>query len=131
MSATQNKQTIMDMADAFNVGDIEKAFASYADDVEWTIIGTTSYSGTYRGKQDVFARLLGRLGQDLDGGLKVTVGNVIAEGDHVVLQFRGQATTRAGAAYDNTYCLVYRFAGGKIVEVTEYLDTDMVRRVLG
>jgi ketosteroid isomerase-like protein len=29
------------------------------------------------------------------------------------------------------YCFIYRLAGGRITEVTEYLDTELVTEVLG
>ena len=54
----------------------------------------------------------------------------IAEGDHVVVEGRGQATTKAGKAYNNTYCWVYRIADGKVQELTEYMDTELVTAAL-
>jgi len=39
--------------------------------------------------------------------------------------------TRAGARYDNDYCYVCRFdAAGKLVALTEYMDTALAERVL-
>jgi hypothetical protein len=34
----------------------------------------------------------------------------IADGDHVVVEARGEMMTKAGVRYDNEYCLVYRLA---------------------
>ena len=34
-----------------------------------------------------------------------------------------------GRAFDNRYCWVVRFAGGKIVEVRAYLDSALVQRL--
>jgi ketosteroid isomerase-like protein len=39
--------------------------------------------------------------------------------------------TKRGVAYNNTYCWVYRFEQGKIVALTEYLDTELVTRAFG
>ena len=36
----------------------------------------------------------------------------------------------SGGRYDNTYCFVFRFRDGRIAEITEYLDTDLVRTAL-
>jgi ketosteroid isomerase-like protein len=33
--------------------------------------------------------------------------------------------------YNNTYCWVYRLAGRKMQEVTEYMDTALVTAALG
>jgi uncharacterized protein len=50
-------------------------------------------------------------------------------------QFKGRDAimnvTKTGQRYDNHYCLVYRVVDGKITEIKEYLDSDLVERVLG
>jgi len=33
--------------------------------------------------------------------------------------------------YNNTYCNVYRIADGKIRQLTEYLDTELVTTAFG
>ena len=67
----------------------------------------------------------------LEGGLTITVDNLIAEGDNVVMQGRGKSTTKAGKSYNNTYCQVFRIANGKVQEITEYLDTELVTTAFG
>ena len=47
---------------------------------------------------------------------------IIAEGDLAVVAWRGHATSITDRPYDNDYCWVIRVAGGRIVEVTAYLD---------
>ena len=66
-----------------------------------------------------------------DGGIELRPQNIVAEGDHVVVEAQGKARTKSGQDYNNTYCFVYRLAGGKIVEGHEYMDTELVTRVLG
>ena len=39
--------------------------------------------------------------------------------------------TKRGVPYNNTYCWVYHFVGGKISALTEYLDTELVTRAFG
>jgi hypothetical protein len=48
----------------------------------------------------------------------------------VVVEGRGQVTTKTGKPYDNSYCWIYRLADGKIKEITEYLDTELVTAAL-
>jgi uncharacterized protein len=55
----------------------------------------------------------------------------IAEDDWVVVEARGDMMTKSGERYDNDYCLVYRLADGKIVEMREYNDSALCERVLG
>jgi ketosteroid isomerase-like protein len=57
--------------------------------------------------------------------------NFIADGEYVAVEARGDNVTKAGQRYDNHYCLVYRVVDGKITEIKEYLDSDLVERVLG
>jgi ketosteroid isomerase-like protein len=56
---------------------------------------------------------------------------MIAEGDYVVVEALGKVTTTSGRAYNNSYCYVCRLIGGKLVEITEYMDTEMAAAVLG
>lgn len=55
---------------------------------------------------------------------------LVAEGELVVVEAHGRNITKAGEAYNNMYCFVFRLADGQIREVTEYMDTAVVNRVL-
>ena len=63
--------------------------------------------------------------------IRTTAHRFIAEDDLVVVEARGSNTTKAGIPYNNTYCFVVRLAGGKLQELTEYLDTELVTAALG
>ena len=39
--------------------------------------------------------------------------------------------TKSGKAYNNTYAQVFRLENGKVQQVTEYLDTELVNAVFG
>lgn len=101
-----------------------------ADDFSWTIIGTTEWSRTYRGKQAVLDDLLGPLFAQFADRYTNTANRMIAEEDHVVVECRGRVTTKSGAPYNNTYCWVCRIADGKLRELIEYLDTELVATAL-
>jgi Pentapeptide repeats (8 copies) len=45
------------------------------------------------------------------------------------LSSASQATTVKGKPYNNAYCMVFRFANGKIQEIMEYLDTELINSV--
>jgi catechol 2,3-dioxygenase-like lactoylglutathione lyase family enzyme len=62
--------------------------------------------------------------------VKVSPRRFIADDDLVVVEARGEATTRTGRPYNNSYCWIFRLAGGKVVEVTEHLDTALVAAAL-
>ncbi|MGH7778434.1 MAG: nuclear transport factor 2 family protein [Candidatus Binataceae bacterium] len=131
MSVSENKETIRKMFIELGNGNAAAFLGAMADDVQFTLIGTTKFSGVFKGKQELAGKLLGPLGAALDGGLVITPDNLIADGDFVAMQARGKSIGKNGKRYDNTYCQVFKFSGGKIKEVTEYLDTELVTSVFG
>jgi len=131
MGLAENKQVVRTFFDAGNRGDLESCLRLMADDVMWTNIGSTKYSGTFAGKEALVADLLGPLFDQLATGIASTLDGVIAESDLVVVQSRGRAETKDGRPYNNTYCHVFRINDGKISEVTEYFDTALTSSVFG
>jgi len=131
MSSEENKRIVRAIYEGANAGDMTAFLNALSDNVRWTNIGTTKYSGTYEGKETLLAGLMGPLFGELEGGITSAIHNVIAEGDFVAVQLSGQAVTRDGREYNNTYCHVFRFDGGKICEVTEYMDTELVTTTFG
>lgn len=131
MGAAENKKLIQDMFAELSKGNAQAFLNSMADDVQFTIMGTTKYSITCNSKQEVVSKVLGPLSAQLEGGLTITPDNFIAEGDFVVMQARGKATTKTGKPYNNTYCQIFRIVNGKVQQMTEYLDTELVTAAFG
>ena len=126
MSAAENKKLIQDVFDAWAGGDGMAFFNTLAEDVQWTVIGTSPVSRTYTSRQAFVDGAAKPLTAKLAGPIQPTVVNIIAEGDNVVLQWEGKATTKAGKPYNNSYCWVMRIADGKVREGTAYIDTELV-----
>ena len=131
MGAAENKEIVRNMFAELSKGNPEGFLDEMADDVRFTIIGTTKFSGTCNGKQELISKVLGPLSAQLEGGLTISPENFIADGDYVAMQARGKSNTKSGGTYNNTYCQVFRLANGKVQEVTEYLDTELVTRAFG
>jgi ketosteroid isomerase-like protein len=70
--------------------------------------------------------LLGTLREKIAGPVKITAERIIAEGNFVVVEARGDNLTKTGKPYCNRYCFVFRVCDGKLKELTEYLDTELV-----
>jgi ketosteroid isomerase-like protein len=130
MSITDNKQVVLDFFAAGERGDMEACLALLSDDVTWTNIGTTDFSGTYAGKDAVMHDLIGPLFAQLEDGIWSTIENLVAEGDVVVVQSGAKARTLDGVPHDNFYCQGIRIQEGKICSVKEYFDTELAARVL-
>lgn len=130
METDENKRIVDAFYQASNRGDMDAFLALLADDLRWTNIGSTKFSGTFDGKNNVIEKLFGPVFGQLKRGIKATVDNVIAEGEFVAVQLRGEAETKDGRPYNGTYCHVFRIRDGRICEVTEYLDTELASTVL-
>jgi ketosteroid isomerase-like protein len=131
MSAAENKQLMQNIFSRLANGDSKPLVDAMADDFCWTVTGSTKWSGAYRGKQAVLAELLRPLSSQFADQYTNTAHRFIAEDDYVVVECRGRVTTREGMPYNNTYCFVCRIADGKLRELTEYLDTELVTAALG
>ena len=131
MGIAENKQVVLDFYEAGARGDMDACFALLADDVTWTNIGSTKFSGTYIGKQALAENLLGPLFGELKAGISSQIEQLTAEGDIVVAQTSGNAETRDGTPYNNTYCQVMRIRDGQIAAVKEYMDTALIDSVFG
>ncbi len=131
MGIPENKQVVRDFYDAGARGDIDVCFALLADDISWTNIGSTKFSGTFYGKQAIMKELLGPLFSQLKAGISSQIERLTAESDIVVAQSTGTAETLDGTPYNNTYCQVIRIRDGQIAEVKEYMDTALINTVFG
>ena len=130
MSKTEaNKRRLREAFRPWESGDSRPFFDMIADDVTWTVIGTTSVSGTYHSKQALIDNAFGPLLSTLDGPLKTTFVDLAGEGDKLFLRFTSRGVTTTGICYDQTYCWAMVMPGDRITEITAYLDTDLLRRV--
>ena len=102
-----------------------------ADDAVWIARGQNSWSGVYRGKESILRDIFGHLRTRLDGANTCIPSRIHADGDFVIVEANGQNRLKDGRSYDNEYCFVIRMRDGKIVEITEYLDTELVTDRLG
>lgn len=131
MSIAENKRIVQAWNDLSNRGAVDDALRLFAEDVTWKSNGTTRFSGMFAGKRNLVEKLVQPLFGQLKAGITGTIHNLVAEGDQVVAEVSGKAETKDGKSYNNTYCFVFRIRDGKIVEVREYMDTDLVNRIFG
>lgn len=100
------------------------------DDIRWTVTGSSSWSRTYEGKQAVVDQLMRPLFSQFADTYRNAAILIVADGEHVVVECQGRVTTKSGKPYNQRYCYVCRMAGGRVRELTEYLDTELVSSVL-
>jgi len=131
MSAAENKQLMQHIFDELAQGNSRPLVESMADDFCWTVTGSTKWSRTYKGKEAVLGELFATLRSRMADRIRTIPERFIAEDDVVVVEARGNNTTKSGKPYNNRYCFVFRLANGKLQEVTEYMDTLLVATTLG
>jgi uncharacterized protein len=130
MLEADNKQQILTAFDRLKAGDTQPYLDLLAEDVRWTVLGTTRWSGTYVGKADVLERLLRPVARLLKAPYLTHVERIIAEGELLAIELRGENTTKQGKPYHNRYCWVCRMRDGQIQAVTEYADTELFTAAL-
>ena len=120
--SSQNAETAKKAYEAYGAGDIETALSTFDDDVEWSIPGNSTLSGTYRGKGEFF-ELLGKLAEK---SFTTTPERIVADGDDVVVITK---VTAGGESALQADVLTYR--DGKLVKALSISDTAMQERVYG
>ena len=131
MADSEAAAVVLNFFELSAAGDMDACFALLDDNITWTNIGTTRFSGTYAGKEAVINDLVGPLFGELKSGIDATIDRVISEGDIAVVLQRGRAETHSGMAYNNDYAQVFTVRDGRIVAVKEYMDTALVDAVFG
>jgi uncharacterized protein len=120
---------VRDIFKGLESGDGAAFFDHVADNVDWTVEGTHPLAGHYLSKKAFIEGTFAKLGQVLPKGAELYTEHVIVQDDEAVVELHSLATAKNGMRFDNRYCWVCRFAGGKIVEVRAYLDSAMVARL--
>lgn len=124
----KNKQVVLKFINAMGSSDGATAATCLASDAFTLAKGFGKFAGvrhydTIVGTIDAFKKLV-------PTGLRPDIKSVIAEGDSVVVEFEGRATTCDGKPYNNQYCMVFTLADGKIKQVNEYFCTILADEVL-
>lgn len=131
MTTEANRALITAIFDRLAEGDGAMFVASLDDDAVLTVTGDSSWSGVHRGKAAILRDVFGVVSRRLSGRNRTRATRILADGDWVAVEARGEMTTADGRPYRNDYCLLYRLRDGRIVELKEYQDTAMCERVLG
>jgi ketosteroid isomerase-like protein len=131
MSASENKWIMERIYAELANGNGRPFVEAMAEDFSWTVMGHSAWSRTWSGKDAVRKELLAPLFARFAGRYTSTAQRMIADGEYVVVECRGNTTTKEGLPYENQYCLVFRLQEGKMKELIEYMDTDYALKTLG
>ena len=112
-------------------GNLDPFVDIMADDMQWSWMGTETWTRTFEGKETVVNELLAAVKATLTEPFEVVPHRFIADEDFVVIEHTGKNTTPDGRPYHNKYCWVCRFSNGKLRELREYMDTELVTKTFG
>lgn len=119
---TENKALVQASFDRWRSG-AGGPFELLAPEAEWTIVGSSPLSKTYRSRQEFLDEVIGPFNARLARPLVPTVRGIYADGDMVIILFDGSATAKDGQPYRNTYTWYFLMREGKAVEVIAFFDT--------
>lgn len=133
MSTSRTKQIVEDAFIAWSKGE-GTPFELLADDVRWTVTGSSDLAGTFTSKQQFMEQAIAPLAGRLSQMITPTIESVVAEDDWAVVLWSGHAVATDGQPYDNRYSWHMRLdEAGKVVEVIAFFDAapldELFRRV--
>lgn len=124
----QEKQRIIEVMTALAEGNDQPFLDAMHRDIRWIWMGSGDLSRTFDGKEAVLNELWQSVKTDIAQPFRVKANLILAEGAYVVVEGQGHNKTPSGKEYNNRYCWIMKMVEGKIVELREYMDTDLVRR---
>ena len=131
-NAMENKKLIQQGYDNWANG-TGSFFDLLAEDVLWTITGSTPLSKTYTSKKQFMNEVIIPLDDRLSKKIIPKVIGLYADADMVTAIWSGKATATDGKPYNATYCWNIQVKNGKIVNVMAFLDgiefADIMNRI--
>jgi uncharacterized protein len=115
----------------FEKDDHDGFFVHIIDNVHVTILGSHNpFAGEYHSMHETVEKSVGRLTPYMATPLERKVKNILVAGDWAVVEHTARANMKSGSEYDQEFCWLCRFEGGKIVEMKMYMDSALVRDML-
>jgi ketosteroid isomerase-like protein len=104
--------------------------AVLSPDVEWTEAEGFPYAGTYVGPEALIDGVFRRLGSEWTG-YRAEVHTYLADGDRVAAFGIYSGTYNAtGKSMTAPFAHLYQIKDGKVIRMTQYVDTVLVTRAL-
>ena len=111
---SENNKAVLEAANAANAAGNYEEFLSFCiDDTQWTFVGDKTLNGKEAVRQ--------YMAETYIEPPKFTVANLIAEGDFVTAVGDITLKDADGKADHYSYCDVWRFRGGKMVELKAFV----------
>ncbi len=127
-SVSRNKQLTLAFFDALQRGDARAIADTYAQEGRVVTMGNTLISGS-RGKDEI-RQFAGGVLDAFPAGLNFTVVSMTAEEDRVAVEATSEGLHVSGRPYQNHYHFLLTWKDGQLMQLKEYMDTELVTDVL-
>ena len=128
MDKKSSKEIVAHIVNELSKGNDGPLLESMAENFQWNWMGSGQWSRSFKGKTEVLNDLWQNVRITIKQPFEVVVHRIIGDGDNVVVEMTGRNTTTTGKGYNNNYCWVCRVKNGKLHEINEYMDTELVTR---
>ena len=123
----QNKEITKEFFEALSTGS-DQYLDFYTDEsIIWTA-GNNAIGGT-RTKKEVISFAQNILSA-FPTGITFNITGITAENERVAVEISGKAIHASGETYNNQYHFLLRIKDGKILELKEYMDTQLAAKIL-
>ena len=123
----KNKEIAIKFFEALSSGS-EAYLDFYNDDsIIWTA-GNNAIGGT-RTKKEIIDFAQGILAA-FPTGITFNITGMTAENERVAVEVSGEAIHASGEVYNNKYHFLLTIKNGKIIELKEYMDTQLAAKIL-
>ena len=119
---SQNKGLVLASFEAWKAG-TGSPYDLLADDVEWTIVGHSLASKTYKSREAFMSEVIRPFNARMSVGLKPTIRNIYTDGNTVIVFFDASGTAIDGKPYANTYAWFLELDNGKVVKASAFFDS--------
>lgn len=123
-----NKALVRSFIDAISHADVEFLDRVYAPGSTCWTSGNTLISGRFQ-REENLQRAAGVLGSFPDG-LTFNISAMTAEGERVAVEAQSTGVHVSGQLYSNLYHFLFRIKDGQVLELKEYMDTELVTDIL-
>lgn len=123
----RNKELVQEFFNLLSSGSDEYLNYYTDESVIWTA-GENAIGGL-RSKSEVVAFAKNVL-DSFPKGISFNVVNLVAENDYVAAEVEGMAMHVSGKPYNNKYHFLLKIKDNKILELKEYMDTQLAAKVL-
>lgn len=125
---TKEKKLITDIIHALSDGNDQPFLDAMHDEIRWSWMGSGDLSKTFIGKRAVLNELWRSVRTDIVQPFRVVPNLIIAEEEYVIVECTGENTAANGKKYHNRYCWIMKVIENRIMEIREYMDTELVRK---